>query len=315
MIRSIPRVRAPWLAVLLSLFGLIALTAAAAGVADVAKHDRRMIGSGVAYDRHEDHFCAPVRRTTCYTHWNVHLAVNRAQQAVQVDSKDLYDLVGEGDRQVPVQLEEDTFSHHLSRAKAGDHWYVIDNPGKTALIVIIPVALVGLALIAISLPALAGETAGWLTANRRWLRWLLIAAGSLLLLLCVLLAVVGISDKGYDAGRGRIVDHYATFRGGGYHEGAHIQLAGETGTTETDSIRLYDLVSDQGSNLPVEVYEDSNDEVEAVTYDGDTYRVGASDLLALVVVIPLGLLGLAVAWLNARALLRDRRGREAPLAS
>jgi hypothetical protein len=242
----------------------------------------------------------------------VHVGIIRARVAITLDSVDLYNLVGSGDRRLPVTLEEDTFSHDLSRARYRGQWYVIASPNTWSLVIVIPLAILGLALVLLNLPLTLIALGRRITARRTAWRWVLIVVGTVVTVFCVALAVVGLSADRYTVGNGQIYGPYAKYDSTGYHEGVHVKIPTDGTNTTVQSSDLYDIAEAHGPVVDVQdISEDGAGKPSSLTFNGRSYDLGRPDWLALVVVVPVGLLALALAMLNGRALVVTRRTKAA----
>jgi hypothetical protein len=206
-----------------------------------------------------------------------------------------------------VTVELDTFSRNVSRVRYGGRWYTIFSPGIGTLFVVVPLGLVALALVVLNALPAARPVARRMVAKRLWVRVIAIVIGLLVALFCVALAVVGRGDSGYPGGAGQLFDRYAHFTINGYFEGARVKSEDLGSTTAVDSSDLYALAPADGSKVPVLLWTDSANKITTVS-DGDrSVYVGNPRWYALPVVIPVGLLALALVILNGAAIARSRR--------
>jgi hypothetical protein len=304
--------RTPGVSAFLVVLGLVLAGASAAGVVDITKHGRRQIGPGVVYGRYTRVLCAGQGANACeYVH-RVHVGIIRAKVALTLDSVDLYNLVGSDDRRLPVTLEEDTFSHDLSRVRYHGQWYVIASPNTWSLVIVIPLAVLGLALVLLNLPLTLIALGRRITARRTAWRWVLIVVGAVVTVFCVALAVVGLSADRYEVGNGQIYAPYAKYDSTGYHEAVHLKIPSDGTNTTVESSDLYDIAAANGPTVAVQdVNEDGAGKPSSLTYNGRSYDLGRAEWLALFVVVPIGLLALALVVLNGRALFKSRRATAA----
>ena len=292
---------------LLLIAGLALFISVGAGMLDTLRHQSRPIGTGTLFGRYTDKRCLRYH-LDCTKYHRVRVHVDRADQVVSVGSDALYDLVGPGDRTIPAALEIDDFTDKINRVHARGHTYVTyDNKSKGILFLLVPLAILGLACVAVTLPSIARAVRRRITATRRGWRWAWAVGGTLLLAFCVAATWTGLTGDDFDAGRGELFGRYARFDATGYHEGASVHIDAFARDAKVESRALYALLGSPSDRLPVRVSEDSAGEIAGVTYRGRTYDTQSAEWLALLLFVPLGLFGAWAAWLNGRELWGARR--------
>src|SRR4051794_35514180 len=103
--------------------GLALFISVGAGILDTLRHENRPIGTGIVFGRYSDKRCLRPR-VSCTKYHRVRVHVDRADEVVSAGSDALYDLVGPGDRTIPVELEIDDFTDKISRVRAQGRTYV-----------------------------------------------------------------------------------------------------------------------------------------------------------------------------------------------
>jgi hypothetical protein len=190
---------------------------------------------------------------------------------ISVGADALYDLVGPGHRTIPAELEIDDFTDKINRVHAQGRTYVTyDNTSKGILFLLVPLALLGLA--------------------------------------CVAITWTGLSGDDFDAGQGELFARYAHFDATGYHEGASVHIDAFARDAKVESRSLFALLDSPEDRLSVRVSEDSARKIAGVTYRGRTYDTQSTEWLGLLLFVPLGLFGAWGAWLNGQELRRARSG-------
>lgn len=291
---------------LLLIAGLALFISAGAGILDTLRHESRPIGAGTLFGRYSDKRCLRPR-INCTKYHRVRVRVDRAAEVVSVGSDALYDLVGPGKRTIPAQLEIDDFTDKINRVRAQGRTYVTyDNTSKGILFLLVPLAVLGLACVAITARPVAGAVQRGITAQRTRWRWAWVAGGGLLVVFCVAASWTGLTGDDFDAGRGELFGRYAHFDATGYHEGASVHIDAFARNAKVESRALFALLESPRDRLPVEVSEDSAGEIAGVTYGGRTYDTQSAEWLGLLLFAPLGLFGAWGAWLNGRELRRAR---------
>lgn len=293
---------------LLLVAGLALFISVGAGALDTLRHQSRAIGTGTLFGRYTDKLCLR-RRINCTKYHRVRVRVDRAGQVVSVGSDALYDLVGPGDRTIPADLEIDDFTDRINRVRAQGHTYVTyDNTSKGILFLLVPLAVLGLACVALTAPALFRALKRRITAQQRRWRWAGVLGGVLVFGLCVAISWAGLTGDDFDAGKGELFGRFAHFDATGYHEGATVHIDAFDRDAKVESGALFALLESPADRLPVQVSEDSGGEIAGVTYQGRRYDTQSAEWLALLLFVPLGLLGAWAAWLNGRELRRARAG-------
>jgi hypothetical protein len=274
------------------------------GIADVVKHESRAVGGGTIVDRYKDTHCTGVANCTKYSY--VHIRLARATGTGVVGSDALYDLVGDPPKQLQVGAATiDTFTHRISELHVGGRTYVTYSHDRGILFLLVPLALIGVVALVLGAILLVRPLGRRLLGRSPARRKIRVGVGLVVAVFCVIFCAVGLSGNTYDIGSGQLYDRYATLGGFRYHDGAHIRT--QFGTAyKVESAELYDLLGDRGT-LPVTVVEDGASEITGVRYQGGTYSTTPPTWLPLIVFVPLGLLFGAMVWINARAVLRDRR--------
>src|SRR4051812_37508756 len=151
--------------------GLALFISVGAGILDTLRHESRPIGTGTVFGRYTDRRCLRPR-INCTKYHRVRVRVDRAGQVVSVGSDALYDLVGSGNRTIPVELEIDDFTDKINRVRAQGRTYVTyDSSSMGILFLLVPLAVLGLACVAITVLPVVRALQRGITAQRpRW-RW------------------------------------------------------------------------------------------------------------------------------------------------
>jgi hypothetical protein len=287
--------------------------AVGAGAADVLKHGRTDLGTATMYGRYKFERCGGARISAgCRTVYGVHVRLDHAPAtAGTVLSPKLYDLVP-GDRSLRVRLQEDTFTHKVERVHVNGGWIDLAKHSEFLLIILAPLGLIGLALVALGFVPMCRAIGRGVTRRTRRGRWAALIVGAAVFAFCVPLTVVGLSGDRYSVGGGTLFGPSISFGSTGIHEFVRVHIDEFGSEHKAESTELFGLVPSPKARVPVEdIEEDAAGMITAVTHLGRTYRLDGWNWLALIVVVPVALIALAAAWLNARTLLRERRATPA----
>jgi hypothetical protein len=286
--------------------GIALFVSVGAGMLDTLRHENRSIGSGAVVGRYTDKRCLRLR-VSCTKYHRVRVHVDRADQVVSAGSDALYDLVGPGNRTIPVEIQIDDFTDKISRLRAQGRTYVTyDNTSKGILFLLVPLAVLGLACVAITARPVVRAVRRGITAQRTRWRWAWVVGGGLVFAFCVGATWTGLTGDDFDAGRGELFARYARFDATGYHEGAHVHIDAFARDAKVESRALFALLESPRDRLPIRVSEDSAGEIAGVTYRGRTYDTQTAEWLGLLFFVPLGLFAAWGVWLNGRELRRAR---------
>ena len=290
--------------------GLILCLAVGAGAADVLRHGHEDLGRATAYGRFTQLRCGGGKTTGgCTRAYGVHIRLDHAPANVgTVLSTKLYALVGPGGRSVAVRLQEDPVTHKVERVYANGRWFDLAKHSELLLIILVPLGVVGLALVALGLVPFCRAIGRGVTRHSRLGCWSALVVGAAVFIFCIPLTAVGLSGDRYPVGSGTLLAPSVSFGSTGIHEFVRVHIDQFGTEHRAESTRLFALVPSANARVPVDsVEEDAASKVTAVTHLGQTYRLDGGNWLALFLVVPVALIGLAAAWLNGRALLRERR--------
>ena len=295
--------------------GLILCLAVGAGAADVLRHGREDLGRATMYGRYTQRFCrSGTVAGGCRTLYGVHVRLDHAPATSgTVLSPKLYALVGPGGRSLPVRLQEDTFTHKVERVNADGRWIDLTTHSELLLFILVPLGVIGLALVALGIVPLCRAIGRGVTRRSRRGCWAALVAGAAVFVFCVPLTAVGLSGDRYSVGGGALFAPSISFGSTGIHEFVQVHIDQFGTVHRAESTKLFGLVPAPEARIAVDdVQEDAAGKVTAVSHLGTTYRLDGGHWLALIVVAPIALIGLAAALLNGRALLRERRAADSP---
>jgi hypothetical protein len=209
-----------------------------------------------------------------------------------------------------VLLQEDTFTHKVERVFANGRWVDLTHHSELLLIILVPLGVVGVALVALGFVPLCRAIGRGVTRRTTRGRWAALLIGGAVFAFCVPLTAVGLSGDRYSVGAGTLSGPSISFGSTGIHEFVQVHIDQFGTEHQAESTKLFGLVPAPEARIAVDdVEEDAAGKVTAVSHLGTTYRLDGGHWLALIVVAPIALIGLAAALLNGRAPLRER-GRE-----